>query len=301
MRLSTNAIFQSNTNRMMDMQSQVSRLNQQISTGKRITSPADDPVASARLLELNRAKETNANYAATRKTAETTLQTYEANLSSVTETVQTIQSALLAAGNGGYSDQQRAGIANELQGKLDTLLGLANARNGQGNYLYSGYHADTAAFSNTGTFQGDTSRLNLQIESQSQMATTFTGDQVFQANGNDVFATLQSMISLLNTPITDATTQSNFQTGLKDSLTKMQGVLDQVLNTRAEIGSKLNQLDTLNTAGDDVDLQYTTAISSLQDLDYTQALSDLSKHSTILEAAQKAFVSTSQLSLFKLI
>lgn len=301
MRISTNTIYQSGTNQLNNLQSDLNKLSIQTATGKRVNSPADDPVAAARILELNTAKDQNANYTNTRKTAETLLQTYEANLSNVTDTIQSIQSTLIAAGNGAYTDAERAKLANELQGSLDTLKGLANTKDSQGNYMYSGYASTTVPFDANYDFVANTNRTKLQIDVQSQLPVTYTGDQVFGANGDNVFTNLQAIISLLKTPITDSTTQATFNTGLATSIDKMKGSLNLVLDARSEIGSNLNLLDTLNSTGDSLDLQYDASISTLQDLDYAQALSDISKKTTILQAAQKAFVATSNISLFSLI
>lgn len=306
MRISTNTIYQSGTNRLMDLQNDLSKLNEQISSGKKVRTPADDPVAAARILELTNSQNLNDTYAATRNVAKTSLETYETNMTSITNVILDAQASLVAAGNGAYNNQQRVNIASELQGRLDSLIGLANTRDAQGNYMYSGHKTDTVPFVlNTVTgdmdFQGDTSKRALQVDVQRQMPVTYSGSELFQANGNDLFANLKDMIGLLNTPITDATTQQTFSNGLANTITKVQGVLDQVLNVRADLGSKLNELDTLDTTGSDMDLQYTSSISKLQDLDYTEALSDLSKRSTILEAAQKSYVQTSQLSLFAFI
>ncbi|SDK12543.1 flagellar hook-associated protein 3 FlgL [Methylophilus rhizosphaerae] len=301
MRISTNTIYQSGTNRLMDLQNDLSKLQEQISSGKKVRSPADDPVAAARVLELTNAQNMNNTYTETRKVAKTSLETYESSLTSITNVIQDIQSSLVNAGNGSYTNDQRQIIANELQTRLDTLVGLSNTKDSQGNYMYSGYQTETAPFdTSTGSvvFQGDSSKRALQVDVRRQMQVTYTGDQVFQANGNDLFATLQDTINLLNTPITDDASQQAFSSGLADSITKMQGSLNQVLSVRADLGSKLNELDTLDTTGSDMDLQYQTSISNLQDLDYTEALSDLAKKSTILEAAQKSYVQTSQLSLF---
>lgn len=303
MRISTNTIFQTGTNRLMDLQNDLSKLNEQIASGKKVRSPADDPIAAARILELSNSQNMNETYTNTRKVARTALETYETNMSSITNVILDIQSSLVAAGNGAYNDQQRINIASELQGRLDSLLGLVNTKDAQGNYMYSGHQTDTIPFVlNTVTgnvdYQGDTARRSLQVDVQRQMPVTYSGDQLFQANGNDMFATMQDIISLLKTPITDATSQQTFKDGLADTITKVQGVLDQVLNVRADLGSKLNELDTLDTTGSDMDLQFTASLSKLQDLDYTEALSELAKKSTILEAAQKSYVQTSQVSLF---
>lgn len=306
MRISTNTIFQSGTNQLMSLQTDLNKLSIQTATGKRVNSPADDPVAAARLLELNTAKDLNANFGSTRKTAETLLQTYETSLTNVTDTIQAIQSSVIAAGNGTYTDSERTKVANELQGYLDTLVNLANSKDSQGNYMYAGYATQTVPFElNTMTnlyeYKGNTSRTQLQVDIQSQMSVTYTGNQVFGPNGANVFKTLQDMITLLKTPITDSTTQATYSAGVASTIDQMQGWLNNVLDARSEIGSNLNFIDTMNTTGDSLDYQYDASISELQDLDYAQALSDISKKTSILQAAQKAFVATSNISLFSLI
>jgi len=65
------------------------------------------------------------------------------------------------------------------------------------------------------------------------------------------------------------------------------------------VGTRLQELDALDSYGSDKSLQYSQTLSTLQDLDYTQTLTDLTRQQTILEAAQKSFAQTSSLSLFK--
>jgi flagellar hook-associated protein 3 FlgL len=129
------------------------------------------------------------------------------------------------------------------------------------------------------------------------MAVNVTGDSVFQGGGNDIFATLSNLVTLLNTPLTPAT-QAAFSAGIATGIDSMKTGLDNVLNVRASVGSKLHELDSLDNAGADRSLQYSKSLSDLQDLDYASALSDLSKNQTIMEAAQKSFVAVTSLSLF---
>ncbi len=88
------------------------------------------------------------------------------------------------------------------------------------------------------------------------MDVSVSGQEVFLANGTDVFSTLNDIINLLNTPITDATTQAAFSSGLATAMTNMQTSVDNIMNVRAAVGSKLNELDTLDISGQDRDLQY---------------------------------------------
>lgn len=300
MRISTNTLYQAGFAKLSDLQSNQSKLQQQIATGRRILSPSDDPIASARALEVSHEKNVNNSFADTRKVAQLKLNTLEANLTSVTNLLVATQSSLVAAGNGALSNAERKIIGTELQGSLEALIGLANTKDAAGNFIYSGFKSDTAAFTATptgATYNGDAQQQLLQVDPQRQMSVNVTGDTLF-LNGSNVFSTLKDIVTLLNTPITDATTQANFTSGLSIAIGKLQGSVDNVLNVRTAIGTKLNELDALDVAGTDRDLQYSQSLSDLQDLDYTAALTDLAKQQTIIEAAQKSFVTTTSLSLF---
>ncbi|MGV3581169.1 MAG: flagellar hook-associated protein FlgL [Methylophilus sp.] len=304
MRISTNTMFHSGISKITNLQSDQSRLQGQISTGKKFSTPAEDPVGAARALEVSHHKEVNNTYATVRKTAKSNLETVEASLTNVTNLLVSAQSTLVAAGNGAYSNKERANIATNLQNSLDALVGMANGKDVYGNYLYSGFKSDSPAFVATATgatYSGDSNVQLLQVDAQRQMEVSVSGDSVFQAGGNDVFATMRNIITLLNTPITDATTQAAFTSGLATAIDGMKASADNVLNVRASVGSRLNELDSLDLAGQDRDLQYDSALSDIQDLDYASAISEFTKNETILEAAQKTFSATTQLSLFKYI
>jgi flagellar hook-associated protein 3 FlgL len=304
MRISTNTIYQSGITRLGNLQSDQAKLQEQISTGRRISSPSDDPVAAARALEISSAQGANTKFADTRQTAKLKLNTLESNLTSVTNLLVSAQSTLVSAGNGSLSDTERGFIGSDLKGSLDSLIGLANTQDATGNYLYAGTKTSTVPFvaSATGAnYAGDSNQQLLQVDTQRQMAINATGDNVFQANGNDVFTALNDIVTLLKTPITDAASQATYNTGLATAIGKLKGSVDNVLNVRADVGAKLNEIDNLDTAGSDRALQYSKSLSNLQDTDYASALSDLAKQQTIIEAAQKSFVQVTSLSLFKLL
>ena len=304
MRISTNTIYQSGISKISSLQAEQTKLQQQISTGKRMTLPSDDPIASARALEVSHAQEVNSSFASGRQTAQLKLNTLESSLASITSLLVSTQSTLVGAGNGSLSDLQRGFIATELGGSLEELINLANAQDASGDFIYAGFKTDTKPFvANTSgaSYAGDSNQQLIQVDAQRLVAANVSGDNVFQAGGNDVFATLSNLVTLLNTPITNAATQAAFNSGLATALSNLQGSVDNVLNVRAGIGSKLNELDALDTAGSDRALQYSKSLSELEDLDYASALSDLAKQQTIMEAAQKSFVETTKLSLFQFI
>lgn len=304
MRISTNTLFDSGIQKITSLQVDQSRLQGQISTGKRFSTPSEDPVAAARVLEISQQKEMNATYANVRTVAKTNLETVESSLTNITNLLVAAQSTLVSAGNGAYSNLERSFVATDLKNSLDALVGMANTKDAYGNYMYAGFRSENPAFtaSATGaTYNGDSNVQQLKVDAQRLMDVSVSGDDLFLANGNDVFATLNNIVNLLNTPITDATTQAAFSSGLATAITNMQTAVDNVMNVRADVGSKLNELDNLDISGQDRDLQYAKSLSDIQDLDYAEALSEFSKNQTIMEAAQKSFSSTAQLSLFDFI
>lgn len=302
MRISTNTIYTEGISRISDIQSEQVKLQSQIATGKKFNTASEAPIEAARALELSTHKHVNDTYGDVRKIAENSLTLAEGNLSSITDHILSAQSQLIGAGNGALSDNERGYIARELQNTLESLVGIANTQDSSGKYLFSGYSTNVQPFTlNTGTgryeYQGDTNDVEVEVAPNTNIGVSFDGAEVFQ-NGTDVFAELQDMIALLNTPITDATTRTAYDNGLENAIGKMKNYLTETLNVRATVGGRLNQIESLNVSGSATDLQYQTALSDLQDLDYAQALSQYTKTEIMLEAAQKTFTSTAKLSLF---
>lgn len=296
MRISTQQIFELGTTRLVDLQSRLQKTQEQIATGRRILSPSDDPVAATRVLDVTQSQTINKQYGVNRQYATNVLSQTEVTLGSVTELLKDVSDSIITAGNGTLSDAERGYIATELSGRLQELLGLANTRDSSGNYLFSGFQSNTQPFVQTATgatYQGDLGQQKIQVDATRQMAVNTPGSIVFQSGGQDVFATLTDLVTLLNTPGT-----AGLSAGLATAGANIDLALDQVLNVRASVGGNLQGLEALDSLGTDRDLQYASLLSELQDLDYTEAITLLSQQQTALEATQSTFAKTSSLSLF---
>lgn len=182
MRISTNTMFEAGMARMNDSQAKLLKLQQQISTGRRVQSPADDPVGSARALNLTQAQELNAQFTVNRKHARSALSQEEGVLQQVTGLIQDLKAAIVQAGNPALDNDQRKFIAVDLQNRYDELVNLANSRDGLGNYLFSGYQITKAPYVQNASglqFTGDQGQTVMQIDSARQIAVSDSGDAVF--------------------------------------------------------------------------------------------------------------------------
>ncbi len=386
MRISTNTLFETGATRLSDLQARLSKTQVQLSTGRRILTPADDPVAASQALDLTQAQGVNLQFATNRQGAKSSLNQEESTLASATSLLQDTKTLVIQAGNAVLSNSDRASIATDLSGRLDDLIALSNARDGTGSYLFSGYQTATAAFTKTPTgaqYQGDQGQRFAQVDTSRQIALGDAGNTVFEQNKTIVTATgvntgsgtisvgavvdataltgdsySVNFTGAATYNVVDTTTGATLSSGnaytsgqsvtfaglsfdingspavgdtftakpsnnqsifkaLTDLITQLQtpgtaglsaGLavangnidqgLDNVLTVRASVGSRLKELDSLDSAGADRNVQYAQTLSQLQDLDYTKAITDLTQQQTILTAAQQSFAKIAGLSLF---
>jgi len=194
MRISSSMIYANGVAQIDNLQAQLVQTQEEISSGKSFLVPADNPVAAAQALVVTQTQADNTQYIANGQSANNSLSQESTTLGTVTTLIQNAQTAIVDAGNGSYTLQQRQAIATGLQGTYNQLLGLANSQDGNGNYLFGGYQSSSPPFSATSTgaqYNGDQGQTILQVGAAQQMAINDSGDSVFQNNitGNGTFTT----------------------------------------------------------------------------------------------------------------
>lgn len=301
MRVSTNTLYEFGTASMQQQQSALLKVQQQIASGRRILSPSDDPVAAAQALNVTQSKSMSEQFIVNGHTAAARLAETEGTLGAITKTLQDVRVLVVSAGNAGLSSSDRQSIANELQGRYDELLSLANSKGGDGNYLFSGYQSGIKPLTQTSgaaVFAGDQGVRMIQISQARSIAVSDSAEALFKpGSAQDPFAVIANVITELNSVPTSTT----LNTSLASALTGLDGALTNVLSVRAGVGTRMKEVDSVTNAAQDTVLQYEQTLSQLQDVDYSKAISELSQRQVYLEAAQKSFMKVTGLSLFNLI
>jgi len=194
MRISTSQIFQQGLSAMLEQQSKLMQTEQQLATGRRILVPSDDPAGSAQMLDLGQAVAVTKQFQENVKSAKERLGLEDSTLDSVTGLLQRVRSELaVQANNATQTNDTRAAISLEVQQRLNDLLSLANTRDANNEYLFSGYKGQVQPFAKTNTgfsYSGDQGSRYLQIGPTTQVATGDSGSDVFMAirNGNGTFS-----------------------------------------------------------------------------------------------------------------
>lgn len=182
MRISSTLFFQTGLNSIHAQQSDLMHLYQQIGSGQRMVTPADDPLAAAQAINISQSQSLNQRFAENRSVLSQNLGIEENTLNSVTTLLQDVKTRLIEAGNGTMSDADRATLGNVLANARTSLLGLANATDGGGQYLFSGAQGNVKPFqegANGIEYLGDQYQRNIQADQTRRIAGSDVGTDVF--------------------------------------------------------------------------------------------------------------------------
>jgi flagellar hook-associated protein 3 FlgL len=401
MRISTSSFYEQNIHAMGLQQQNLFRVQQQLAAGTKFLTAGDDPVGAARALGVSETLAESAQYATSRDRAMLSLTREETSLDSVTSILQNIKTLTVQAGNGTLSDADRASLATTIQSNLDQLVGLANADDGNGQFLFAGYKSANAPFAAQAgggiQYLGDQGQRLMQVDVARQISTSDDGRTVFQsvqgvagyvtsggpANagsgvfgsvnivdatdpsygkdfqisfdgagnysvmtndtppvtaatgvyaagqpisfgglrisvtgtpaagdafdvrtaknaGTDIFASIGELVSALRTPLTGGgpEAQAKLLNSLSTANVKVTNAHDNVLTVLSSVGSRMNELDSLDSSGASRDLLDKSYLSAVQDLDPTAAISEFYQRQSSLQATQLTFAKLNSIALF---
>lgn len=297
MRISTLQMQQTALNAMLDQQAKLSKTQNQVATGRKILTPADDPTAAAQALAYSQQLASLEQYQRNVDRASSSSSLEEATLGSMQEQLQTLRELAVRAGNGALGAAGRLSISYEVRQLQNSILDLANSRDASGEYLFSGYQSQTKPYTAAGggvfTYNGDQGQRLIEVAPGTQIAASDAGARIFgalpaAAGGlTDVFAVIDNFAANLESNTFSANTVTDLNTALTS-----------VVGARASSGARLNSLDAIKGLNSSFGLDTQKNLSAVQNLDYAEATSRLNLQLVGLQAAQQAFTRIQNLSLF---
>lgn len=194
MRISTAGIHHAALNALLGQQSVLSRTQQQIASGKRVQTPADDPVAAVHILELQRALSESDQFTRNADMAKNRLTLEEQALADTNTLITRVRELTVQGNNGSVDPASRRMLATEVRSRLKELVDIANRRDANGEFLFSGYASMTQPFAQSGStigYFGDQGNRALQIGPDQRIVDGHSGSDVFMAvtEGNGTFVT----------------------------------------------------------------------------------------------------------------
>ena len=182
MRLSSSQIYTTGLRGITNASNEVARTQEQIASGQRVLKPSDDPVASTRILEIESDLAISKQYQRNIDNVEGRLQRAEVQIDNVEGVIDRVRELVIQAGSGALTNQDRQQITVEINQRLEELVDLTNARDENGNYIFSGFKTDTASFAAVGdnyAFQGDEGVRFEQVANGLNIASSESGKALF--------------------------------------------------------------------------------------------------------------------------
>ena len=182
MRVANSTYYQQAVSSIDQNQTQLSKVQAQMSSGLRIQTASDDPVAAGQVLGVNQSIADVANWQSNAASLQSWLGQEDSSLTSVNTSLQQIQTLALQANNATLNSGDRQAIATEMQQQLNSILQQANTQDSSGNYIFGGTQSGGAPFSQTSSgasYSGNSNVNMLSLGPTSEIAAGDPGDAVF--------------------------------------------------------------------------------------------------------------------------
>jgi flagellar hook-associated protein 3 FlgL len=306
MKISTRLLFDRGSAQMSNVQTQLAKSQAQLAQGKQIINASDAPNQAATIQRLKSILNKQDSYQSSLDTIKARLQGEDSTLQNVSDLLVRAKEVAVQGANDTLNAGDRKALGTEMQALRDQLLSLANTKDSNGNYLFSGSRVKQPAFAETANgspaYMGDQTRMNVRVGDQRSIPINRTGTDAFvpvarldadgKTSGIGFFQVMDNLITGLNT---------NKATDIRRGVGELDDLMQGVSLARANVGTNLNVVDQQTAVIEDTALNLKTTLSSIEDLDYASAITKMNQQMMSLEAAQASFAKVSQLNLFNYI
>ena len=193
MRFSTSLEFNRSLTNLVNLRAGVEKYQQQVSSGRKVQTAADDPVAASQTLNIGERISAMDQYNRNASLADLRLSDQEMALEGSVNTLQRVRELMLSGRNGSLTAAERRYLNSEIRQRLQELTSLANTRNANGEYIFAGTQVDTRPFAPDITgkviYHGDQTVRELTVAEGRRIGEGFSGQDVFMGvrNGNGTF------------------------------------------------------------------------------------------------------------------
>ena len=299
MRISTGQIQQTMLGSLQSNYSQYGRLQMQMSSGKEILQPSDDPIGSVALLGLKKEQKSLTQYQDNISQVKTQLSQDEVLIGSMTEMLLRVQDLTQTAANGTNGTAELKAFAVELRQIQQGLEDVANSKDENGSYLFSGTKVDQKPVVKdlSGSYlgpQGDNLSREVAVAHGVTISANDNASDLFFSSGN-FFQQFDTFISALETATGPVSTEANTM------LAQLTSTQSDISSVRSSIGARINTLEQLDSSHSEMKLFSEEVSNEIQSLDYSAAATKMSDVLLALQVTQQSFGKVNNLSLFNYI
>jgi flagellar hook-associated protein 3 FlgL len=285
MRVADISLSQAITTQLGQQEASIATLEEQVSSGRSLNQPSDNPAAVTQVLQLSSEASQLTSWQSNAQIATSWLGMGNNALNSVLGDMQSARTLLLQAlSQGTQSSTTYQAIASQLQGINANLLDTANTEY-EGRPIFAGTSATTAAYDSAGNYLGNTDSPTVIVGPGSgagqAAALSVPGPQVFGSGGANIFSTLSTVIGQLSSGAPTATQLNAALSALDANISTAEQASAALGNASDAVGSTSAALTTQLTAVQD-------SQSGLEDVNIATVTTQLDSEMTNYQAAMWA-------------
>ena len=280
----TRYVAQAEISRQRQLSADIAKLQESVSTGKRLSAPSDDPVAAARIAAIRQDQADQAAWSRNVTIGAAVASAADIKLGSLGSLLDRAKDLMLQARNESTASSDRASIAAELNGIATEVTSYAAAADGNGNALFS-----------------DTTALAIPVSAAVTLTATDTKANVF---GNvKTMAGTRSIVDILTAAAAAATSADPAAraTAATASIADIDAAVDHLAAVRTDQGLRAQRFDDAQDRLTADGASATTERNDLEQTDTTYAIATYTAKDTQLKAAQAMFAQTHRQTLFDLL
>jgi flagellar hook-associated protein 3 FlgL len=289
MRITLGMMAETSLRNVEGNQNRVENLQNQITSGSRITRPSDDPIGAAQALTLQESLDQSTQYGRNIDQASSWLNATDSALGALTDSMQRARELAVQAANGTLTPSDRASIQAEITQLQQHVLDLSHSKYGA-SYLFAGTRTDQPGYLQAApstvasAYQGNRGLVQREISPGVTMAVN--------VDPTTTFDTLFTALDQLQTGLAAGNTSS-----IQATIDSFDTALDAVNTARSQVGARTNRLDALKERQDSVSVNLTELLSQVKDVDMVAAITNFSMAQTVYQASLKASAQAMQISL----
>jgi len=279
MRITNGSIMNSYIYNLNNNLENMQKYQNQLSTGKEITRPSDDPFLATRAINLNTSIDKNDQYLKNIEDSIGWTEMTDSSLGNITDILQRIRELTVYGANGTLDDGDIEAIAMEVGQNIEALAQIGNTKY-DGRYLLAGQETTKPPFSvsgNTISYAGDSGQIEREISENVTMSVNISGDRLMDGETESLQTSLKNLMDRMETGQTNELSS--------DSLARIDEHIENLLSLRAEIGSKYNRLDTAKSKNEAESLNMTELLSKTEDIDIAEKIMEFSMMQSVYQSS----------------
>jgi flagellar hook-associated protein 3 FlgL len=266
----------------------VESLQKQLSSGKKISRPSDDPIGTTRAMALRSNLNSQDQYIRNMDFAKAELDMADKTLQEISDVLGRIKDLAVRGSNESLPQGSRDAIGKEVDQLIDQLIQLGNTTV-SGRYIFSGFRTTTSPLERNGdvvNYRGDNNTREVEIATGQVLKLTPPGKSLFVDTGM-----FDNLIRLKNELYAGDTSGINQEIGTIDNM------IDKVGIEIAEVGARSQRLDWTNNLLQDREVTYKDLLSKQEDIDIEDVVLKLYAQQNVYQASLMAAAKVLQPSL----